>query len=121
MLEGESGRMKVLFSCPSCGVSGSVDESFAGRQVRCNQCRHRFPIPAPGSVEPDGYALDAPEPEQPTFDASPMGRAAESVFSPTLSDEPEDKDPQAIEEAADAPPRKSRNGRIARNLPGGPG
>jgi hypothetical protein len=83
--------MKVSFACPSCGVSGSVDESFAGRQVRCNQCQYRFPIPAPGSVEPDGYALDAPEPKESTFAPMSTDRPTESVFAPTLSDEPEDK------------------------------
>ena len=100
--------MKVSFSCPSCGVSGSVDESFAGRQVRCNQCRYRFPIPSLGSVEPDGYALDAPEPEESAFPQTPMGRPSESVFAPTRSDEPEDRARRRARKRPAISPRKPK-------------
>ena len=97
--------MKVSFSCPSCGISGSVDESFAGRQVRCNQCQYRFPIPALGSVEPDGYALDTPEPEESSFAPNPMHRRSESVYTPTRTDEPEGR---ARRRTAKRPARSSR-------------
>ncbi len=83
--------MKTSFACPSCGAAGAADDAFAGRQVRCKHCGHRFPIPGGGEPEADGYALDGPT----GVDAIRPPR--ESVFVSPRGDEP----PSA------APPRRS--------------
>src|SRR4051794_29112318 len=79
--------MNVGVSCPSCGAPGLVDESFAGRQVRCKHCRYRFAVPAVGEEQPDGYALEGPDRDRADVPAMP-DRGSESVYAPTRSDEP---------------------------------
>ena len=49
--------MKMSFACPSCGASGSVDESLVGKHVRCKHCTHRFAVPGRGEVDAGGYTL----------------------------------------------------------------
>jgi hypothetical protein len=49
--------MKTTFTCPGCGRSGSVDAALVGRQIRCNQCRHRFAVPGPAEEEAEGYSV----------------------------------------------------------------
>jgi predicted Zn finger-like uncharacterized protein len=65
--------MKIPFACPSCGASGSVDESLVGRHVRCNQCTHRFAVPGPGEAVDDGYALAEPPRVAAGFEATGQG------------------------------------------------
>jgi hypothetical protein len=75
--------MKISFACPSCGASGSADEAFVGRQVRCKPCQHRFVIPGPvESAEDAGYLLDAPTPG--SVSSSPTAGA---VFVPARGEE----------------------------------
>src|SRR5687768_7316763 len=52
--------MKIAFACPSCGASGSVDESLVGRHVRCKHCNHRFAVPGRGEADAGGYTLVEP-------------------------------------------------------------
>jgi len=45
--------MAVQFNCESCGQLLRVDESVAGRQVRCPKCKVVVSVPAPApSVGP---------------------------------------------------------------------
>jgi hypothetical protein len=57
--------MKVAFTCPGCGVSGSLDAAHAGKIVRCRHCGCRSAVPAAGEPEADVYALDEPTTEPP--------------------------------------------------------
>jgi len=53
--------MRISYTCPSCGATGSVDDSLAGRSGRCRHCRFQFTIPQEsGSVEAESYALETP-------------------------------------------------------------
>jgi hypothetical protein len=61
--------MNVRFTCPDCGLSGSVDAVHAGKIVRCKQCGCRAPIPRPGQPARDEYALE--EPATDTWSAAP--------------------------------------------------
>ena len=78
--------MKTAFACPSCGVSGSVDEALIGRQIRCNQCNHRFAVPGPASAEADGYALV--EPTRGSLGGAESSTASGAVYVPSRGGEP---------------------------------
>lgn len=97
--------MKTSFACPSCGAAGAADAAFAGRQVRCKHCGHRFPIPDDDGdgdgdgPEGDAYALD--EPARVATTSPPR----ESVFVTPRGDEPP--------ASPSAPPRRSKPTRPA--------
>ena len=78
--------MKISFACPSCGVSGSADDSLAGKLVRCKPCNHRFAIPKAGESEAGGYGLDAPA--SPKAGGVAIGPDEGSVFAPSRGDSP---------------------------------
>jgi hypothetical protein len=80
--------MKTAFACPGCGVSGSVDDTLIGRQIRCSQCNHRFAVPGPAEAESDGYALV--EPTRGNFGVAESSTSAASgaVYVPSRGDEP---------------------------------
>jgi hypothetical protein len=80
--------MKTTFACPGCGASGSADAALEGREVRCRQCGHRFPIPGPGGPDPDGYALDEPDPLATSRPVASRPIDDRAVFVPTRSSEP---------------------------------
>ncbi|WP_435008108.1 hypothetical protein P12x_005383 [Tundrisphaera lichenicola] len=66
-----------------------MDETFAGRQVRCKQCQYRFAIPVPGEFAPDGYALEEPEAQPDRAEAIAVARPdSGSVYAPTRRDQP---------------------------------
>ncbi len=46
--------------CPRCGVSGSADDSYLGRKVRCPKCREIFLVESPPepAVEAEEYRLE---------------------------------------------------------------
>lgn len=81
--------MRIAFACPSCGATGSVDGSAAGKAGRCKHCGGRFTIP---EAEPAAeYDLQAVTPT-PRRDAG-IGYAvveslAESAFTPAAGVEP---------------------------------
>jgi hypothetical protein len=78
--------MKIPFTCPSCGASGSVDAAFAGKPARCKPCGYRFTIPTPGETKADVYALDEPVGEAAGLTAMRPGPG--SLFVPSRGDEP---------------------------------
>lgn len=45
--------MRIPVACPSCGKQGSVQDSFAGRKIKCRTCLQFFVVPAPGSLPYD--------------------------------------------------------------------
>ena len=101
--------MKIAFACPGCGCSGSVDESLAGRQIRCKQCNHRFPVPHPEGAEDDAYALQ--EPARGTAGVAASSPPAEAVFVPARSHEP----------SIVLSPRKPRRTKSRKSRDDGPG
>jgi hypothetical protein len=77
--------MKIAFACPSCGASGSADDSIVGKIVRCKHCTHRFAVAVPGDADV-GYAMVEPTRvatglEATSLDSSPL-------FVPTRGEEP---------------------------------
>jgi len=76
--------MNVLFACPSCNASGSVDAVHIDKQVRCKHCGARFAIPDPEASQPDVYALEEPSPQSARgISNSP---AQDVVFVPARAD-----------------------------------
>ncbi len=78
--------MKMSFACPSCGASGSVDESLVGKHVRCKHCTHRFAVPGRGEVDAGGYTLAEPT-REPAWVAA-TGPDPGPVFVPARGNEP---------------------------------
>jgi hypothetical protein len=78
--------MKVAFTCPGCGVSGSLLAAHAGKIIRCKHCGFRSAAPSAGEPEGDIYALDVPA----TENAGDMDRVAVegSVFVASGRDDP---------------------------------
>jgi transcription elongation factor Elf1 len=73
--------MTIRFTCPNCGVAGSVDASAIGKWARCKYCDHRFTIPAPGAVQSKVYELEDPA-EVNTGDGYPgMGSAPDEALT----------------------------------------
>lgn len=96
--------MRISFSCPSCNAPGSVDEAFAGRQVRCKQCRHPFALPNSGEAQADGYGLVEPARKE-----APPSSNPGSVYAPARGDEPRAARPRASTRPGPrAPRRKAR-------------
>lgn len=58
--------MIVQAQCPSCSTTAGVDESFAGRRVRCRKCGERFQIdPSLFGLPPvDGPESDSGESDE---------------------------------------------------------
>ncbi len=88
--------MKMSFACPSCGASGSVDESLVGKHVRCKHCAHRFAVPGRGEADAGGYTLAEPT-REPAWVAA-TGPDLGPIFVPVRG-----KEPTAVR-----PPRKSK-------------
>ena len=78
--------MKIAFACPSCGASGSVDESLVGKHVRCKHCTHRFAVPGRGEADAGDYALVEPTREPARVAATDMDPGP--VFVPSRGNEP---------------------------------
>ena len=56
---------KIAFGCESCGKPYRLDRSYAGKLVRCTQCRHEFKVPESSQVNDGGldpYGLREAEP-----------------------------------------------------------
>ncbi|MGE3819438.1 MAG: hypothetical protein AB7I30_08385 [Isosphaeraceae bacterium] len=45
-----AGDIDIL--CPTCGASGHVPASYAGKEVRCKKCQGHFKIPIPQAGGP---------------------------------------------------------------------
>ena len=88
--------MKFAFACPSCGASGSVDESLVGKHVRCKHCTHRFAVPGRGEAVAGDYALV--EPTRESAGVAATGMDPVPVFVPSRGKEPR----------AAPPPRKPK-------------
>ncbi len=78
--------MKIAFACPSCGASGSVDESFVGKHVRCKHCTHRFVVPGRGEADAEGYTVIEPTREPARVAATNPDPGP--VFVPARGNEP---------------------------------
>ena len=78
--------MKIAFACPSCGASGSVDESLVGKHVRCKHCTHRFAVPGRGEADAGGYTLVEPTREPARVAATVPDPGP--VFVPARGNEP---------------------------------
>jgi predicted Zn finger-like uncharacterized protein len=76
----------IAFACPSCGASGSVDESLVGKHVRCKHCAHRFAVPGRGEADAGGYTLAEPTPEPARVTATVPDPGP--VFVPARGNEP---------------------------------
>ncbi len=72
--------MSISFSCPSCGRQYNVNESLAGRSVRCKSCGNPVKVPTAGPIPDDAddpYGLaeepaaSSPEPEEESEAALP--------------------------------------------------
>ena len=48
----------IVFRCPHCGKSHSIDPRGAGLPIRCTQCQELISVPVPEGMELDD--LDAP-------------------------------------------------------------
>ena len=78
--------MKVAFTCPGCGVAGSLHAAHAGKIVRCKHCGFRSAAPSAGEPAADIYALDEPVAENAgAMDQMP---AEGSVFVASGRDDP---------------------------------
>jgi predicted Zn finger-like uncharacterized protein len=108
--------MDIAFSCETCGHQFQVDESLAGRKVKCKRCGHVFIIPGPGqspagSSRPmkafgadDGSGAAGSRPIGATTRASRPGAASPPPARPPYGPSDPyaiDDDPYAI---ADEPP-----------------
>ncbi|MGN0845043.1 MAG: hypothetical protein ACI4QT_07475 [Kiritimatiellia bacterium] len=51
----------IVFECPHCGKSLSIDQRGAGLPIRCTQCQELISVPVPEGMELDD--LDAPPEE----------------------------------------------------------
>jgi predicted Zn finger-like uncharacterized protein len=95
----------ISFACPSCGASGSVDDSLAGRQVRCKHCKHRSVIPRPGEPVEDTYALD--EPAEPAPVVSALRESTGSAFVPSRGAEQTAPGRRRIRTSSPTPKRRA--------------
>ncbi len=88
--------MIVQAQCPSCSTTAGVDESFAGRRVRCRKCGERF------QIDPSLFGLtSASEPES-GADSDESGDPGLNDF---LNDLGGDRTPRATTTAVAAPSR----------------
>jgi hypothetical protein len=102
--------MKIRFACPSCGATGTVDATSAGKPARCKHCGVRFNIPGPGAAEPEVFSLVEPAEEAAGAGyavASPPVQA--SALAPPRGDEPAADVPRPKKKSASS--SKSRVGR----------
>ncbi len=75
--------MRIAFTCPACGATGSVDGSAAGKAGRCKHCGGRFTIPeAEQAAEYDVQEV-MPTPRQEAAGGYAMVESVgESAFTP---------------------------------------
>jgi hypothetical protein len=79
--------MAISFTC-SCGKVGKVKEEFAGRKIRCPDCRTVFVVPAPTEerdVDQEAADLllsDSPREESPAREESPPLERREEATQP---------------------------------------
>jgi hypothetical protein len=66
------GGMAIPVTCPACGKSGEVPDSFAGRTAKCPRCKELIKVPA---GEPVGVAIAT----DPVFDVDSFVREAETA------------------------------------------
>ncbi len=52
--------MKIQMSCPSCGKIARVADEYAGRQVRCPGCQHKFKVVSGQTSQPRDTLPSAP-------------------------------------------------------------
>ncbi len=46
----------MKMQCPRCGVKGSIDDSYAGRKIRCPKCKEMFQADAEVALDLEGMA-----------------------------------------------------------------
>lgn len=66
--------MALRIACRTCGTAFLLDDSFAGKKVRCRECRDVIAVPKPAEPEPIPVLDLATEPEPPL---DPEAAAAE--------------------------------------------
>lgn len=102
--------MRIAFACPTCGATGSVDGSAAGKAARCKHCGGRFTIPE-AETEPAAAEFDVPDVMPPPRQDGDSGYAIvesseDSAFTPTRGAEP----PGGMPVPVSMPPGKTRSG-----------
>ncbi len=81
--------MRIAFACPSCGATGSVDGSAAGKAARCKHCGGRFTIPeAEPAAEYDLQEVMPPPPQDADGGYAVVESTGDSAFTPTRGAEP---------------------------------
>jgi hypothetical protein len=78
--------MKIPFTCPACGLAGSLHAAHAGKVVRCKHCGCRASVPRPGEPEADVYSLDEPALEK--VEGTVKTPTEGSVFVPSGGNDP---------------------------------
>lgn len=113
----------MRIQCPQCGVKGSLDEAFAGRNVRCPKCRALFAAgPELRPAEPETRDTVVPEAEHSTLQKAVVEMSGEDE---RIGEESAGKKPQQQEErtvdsgAADIPEAKLEEKRVIAGLPPG--
>ena len=41
----------MKLTCPHCGVTGSIDDKFIGKQLKCPKCSERFKVTEGDAVQ----------------------------------------------------------------------
>lgn len=94
----------MRMECPQCGVSGTLDDAFIGRKIRCPKCNHLFqaggqpaagPQPEPqasAAIEDNAQKGDVDQPTVESDNGAAAAATAEVVATP----------PPIVEEAEEA-------------------
>ena len=110
--------MPVTARCPSCGLSGRVNDEFIGRKVRCKNCGQPFPVAATASspstplpvnatpARPSDAAGEAPATKPCPFCAEPIRVEAKKCrHCGTMLDRPQELVAAAPANRRAPPPR----------------
>lgn len=95
----------MRIQCPACGVSGSVDDAYAGKKIRCPKCNEVFRCEDPAM---------APSPASGEVAGPLTGREEEQGAGTTPPPPPQEERRQPLEErpepGAPPPPRPGSGG-----------
>lgn len=102
--------MKI--QCPHCGVNGSADDSYQGRQVKCPKCRGIFAVTAELAAVPPGEVAvsavleepvapeDSPTPDR-VADIEKSGAIEDILADDILADDIPEESEEKAEDLAD--------------------
>lgn len=100
--------MIVQAQCPSCSTTAGVDETFAGRRVRCRKCGERF------QIDPSLFGL--PPVDGPGSDSNESDEGGDPALNDFLNDLGSDRAPRTAPAAVIPAPRPTAAPRRAPDL-----